>query len=460
MSIFKPKGISGMTDMTKGSPYRLLFMFSLPLLIGNIFQQLYNMVDSIVVGQFIGSKALAAVGTGFPVIFMLASLFMGVGMGATIMLSQYYGAKDYEKLQHTVSTIYTAMIIGSVPLTIIGILVLDPLLNIMHVPDDGTLEMTKIYMTIIFIGVLGTIGFNINAGILQGFGDSQTSLLFLLIASIINIVLDIVFTVVCHFGVAGVAVATVIAQVVSWFFGIYYINKHYEFIHISLLKFEFKKELFLTAVKLGIPSGIQQALFAIGIMVLQSLINSFGSSFMAGFNGANKIDTFAFMPIQSFSAAITTYTGQNVGAGNYQRVKEGLKAGIVLSISVCLGITIIIFPLSSLFMTMFGDDPDMIAAGVAYLHTVLPFYSLLALNFIFNSVMRGAGEMTVPLISTFVALWIGRLPVAHLLAYFAGPGYIFYSYGISWALGLIISIPYYKKGRWKEKGLVKKDEVQ
>ena len=171
MSIFKPKGSSGMTDMTKGSPYRLLFMFSLPLLIGNIFQQLYNMVDSIVVGQFIGSKALAAVGTGFPVIFMLASLFMGVGMGATIMLSQYYGAKDYEKLQHTVSTIYTAMIIGSVPLTIIGILVLNPLLNVMHVPDDGTLEMTKIYMTIIFIGVLGTIGFNINAGILQGFGD-------------------------------------------------------------------------------------------------------------------------------------------------------------------------------------------------------------------------------------------------------------------------------------------------
>lgn len=455
MSIFKPKGSSGMTDMTVGNPYRLLFMFSLPLLIGNVFQQLYNMVDSIVVGQWIGSKALAAVGTGFPVIFMMASLFMGVGMGATIMLSQYYGAGDYKRLQETISTIYTAMIIGSVPLTIAGLLALNPLLHIMQVPDDGTLEMTKIYMSVLFIGVLGTIGFNINAGILQGFGDSQTSLLFLLIASIINIILDIVFTVYFNMGVFGVAIATVIAQVISWFFGIWYINRHYEYIHISPLKFSFHKELFYTAIKLGIPSGIQQALFAIGIMVLQSLINSFGSSFMAGFNGANKIDTFAFMPIQSFAAAITTYTGQNVGAGNYKRVHYGLKAGIVLSVGVSIGISVIIFPLSSAFMKMFGNDPEMISAGTAYLHTVLPFYGLLALNFMFNSVMRGAGEMTVPLISTFVALWIGRLPFAHLLAYFAGPEYIFYSYGISWTLGLLISIPYFIKGTWKEKSIIK-----
>ena len=453
MSVFKPK--NGMTNMTEGNPYKLIFMFSLPLLVGNIFQQLYNMVDSIVVGQWIGSKALAAVGTGFPIIFMLASLFMGVGMGTTVMLSQFYGAGDYKSLQKTISTIYTAMIIGSVPLTIIGLLVLSPLLNMMQVPDDGTLEMTKIYMTILFIGVLGTIGFNINAGILQGFGDSQTSLLFLLIASIVNIVLDIVFTIVFNMGVAGVAFATVIAQVISWVFGIFYINRHYEFIHISPFRFSFHKELFYTAMRLGIPSGIQQALFAVGIMILQSLINSFGSSFMAGFNGANKIDTFAFMPIQSFSAAVTTYTGQNVGAGNYKRVSQGLKSGIILSIIACIAATIIIFPLSSFFMRMFGSDPGMISAGTAYLHTVLPFYGLLAMNFMFNSVMRGAGEMTVPLISTIIALWIGRLPVAHLLAHFLGAEYIFYSYGIGWIFGLMISIPYFIKGKWKEKGIIR-----
>ncbi len=451
MSIFKPKGNGNMTDMTTGSPYKLIFMFSLPLLVGNIFQQLYNMVDSIVVGQWIGPKALAAVGTGFPIIFMMASLFMGIGMGTTIMLSQFYGAKNYEKLQQTISTIYTAMMIGAIPLMLIGVIGAGPLLKLIQVPDDGTLEMAKLYMTVIFLGVIGTLGFNINAGILQRFGDSQTSLLFLLIASIINIVLDIVFTVVFHMGVAGVAFATVIGQVVSWIFGIFYINKHYEFIHISLIHYSFTKELFYKAMKLGIPSGIQQALFAIGIMVLQSLINSFGSSFMAGFNGANKIDTFAFMPIQSFATAMTTYTGQNVGAKNYERVKSGTKAGIILSLGFSLGISVIIFPFSSIFMQMFGKDPGMISAGVAYLNTVLPFYGLLTLNFIYNSVMRGAGEMIVPMISSFVALWFARLPVAYLFAHLWGPNYIFYSYAVGWTFGLIISIPYYYSGRWKSK---------
>ena len=179
-------------DMTSGSPYRLILSFTMPLLLGNIFQQLYNMVDSVVVGNVIGDKALAAVGTGFPIIFMLSSLFMGIGTGATIMISQFYGARDLERVNQTVNTIYTALIIGIIPLSLIGIFLSEPLLHMMKVPDDGTLEMAKTYMVIIFIGVIGNLGFNINAGILQGFGDSRTSLLFLMIATVINIVLDLV----------------------------------------------------------------------------------------------------------------------------------------------------------------------------------------------------------------------------------------------------------------------------
>ena len=451
---------NGVTDMTQGNPYKLIVMFSIPLLIGNIFQQLYNMVDSIVVGQWIGDKALAAVGTGFPIIFMMSSLFMGIGMGASIMISQYYGAKDYESVGKTVNTIYTALMIGIVPLSLISVLLAKPLLMLIQVPDDGTLSMATVYMITIFVGTIGSLGYNINAGILQGFGDSRTSLLFLLIACIINIVLDIVFTVCFGMGVFGVALATIIGQLASWLFGIRYINRHYKAIHIRLFSFHFDKALFKQAMRLGIPSGLQQALFSVGVMMMQSLVNSYGSSFMAGFNGAGKIDSFAFMPIQSFSIAITTYTGQNVGAGQYKRVSSGFRAGMVLSIVTSLVLGIVLYPISGFVMRMFSQSPDVISAGVTYLHSVLPFYALLAIMFMVSGTMRGAGEMVVPMICSFISLWLARVPTAYLLSFWFGRDSIFYSYAIGWAIGLVIGLLYYASGRWKRKGLVKSAPVQ
>lgn len=456
MSLFQKK--SGVTDMTQGNPYKLILIFSIPLLIGNVFQQLYNMVDSIVVGNYLGDKALAAVGTGFPIIFMLSSLFMGIGMGASIMISQYYGAKDMARVGRTVSTIYTALMVAIVPLSLIGVFLARPMLVLIQTPDDGTLEMAAIYMITIFVGMIGSLGYNVNAGILQGFGDSRTSLLFLLIASIINIVLDIVFTVFCGMGVFGVALATIIGQITSWLFGIYYINHHYESIHISLFSFTFDKALFKQAMKLGIPSGIQQALFSIGIMMLQSLVNSYGSNFMAGFNGANKIDSFAFMPIQSYSIALTTYTGQNVGANNYHRVSKGLRAGMVLSTVTCLAIGIPLYFLSDLAMRLFSQSQPVIQTGVTYLHSVLPFYVLLAAMFMFSGVMRGAGEMIVPMICSFMSLWLARVPAAYLLAHFFGRDAMFYSYVVGWVLGFVIGLSYYLTGRWKKKRIIHAEE--
>ena len=447
-------------DMTSGSPYRLILSFTMPLLLGNIFQQLYNMVDSVVVGNVIGDKALAAVGTGFPIIFMLSSLFMGIGTGATIRISQFYGARDLERVNQTVNTIYTALIIGIIPLSLIGIFLSEPLLHMMKVPDDGTLEMAKTYMVIIFIGVIGNLGFNINAGILQGFGDSRTSLLFLMIATVINIVLDLVLTITVPMGVAGVALATIIAQIVSWLFGVFYINRHYDFIKIRPHKFYFQKELFFQAMRLGIPSGIQQALFSIGIMFMQSLVNSYGSSFMAGFNGANKIDTFAFLPVQSLSNALTTYTGQNIGAGNQHRVKEGLKASLIMSIGCCIVVGILLYPTSAFMMRMFSQNAEVIDAGVAYLHGVLPFYFLLAISFMYNSGLRGAGDMVIPMISSFVSLWLARLPAAYLIAHFFEKEDIYYSYAVGWALGVLISGIYYMTGKWKNKSIVERMKKQ
>ncbi len=446
--------LSGVKDMTQGNPYKLIFAFSIPLLIGNVFQQLYNMVDSIVVGNFVGTKALAAVGTGFPVIFMLSSLFIGIGIGTTIMISQYFGARDMESLENTVNTVYTAMMIGCIPLTVIGIVCSGPLLELMNVPKDGTFEMAKIYMIVIFAGIIGTVGYNINAGILQGLGDSHTSLLFLLIATIINIVLDLLFTIAFGWGVFGVAFATIISEFCSWVFGISFINKHYSFININVFRFRFDGGLFKKAMKLGIPSGVQQALFSVGIMVMQALVNSYGSDFMAGFNGANKIDTFAFMPIQSFATAVTTYVGQNVGASKLERVKSGTSAGLVLSVGSSVVICAVIYPLSALLMRMFSQDPDVILSGVAYLHCVLPFYLLLALLFIISAVLKGAGEMMVPMIATFVSLWFARVPTAYLIANLWGKEYIYYSYAVGWFLGFVIAYVYYRSGRWKNKSIV------
>ena len=447
-------------DMTSGSPYRLIISFTLPMLLGNIFQQLYNMVDSIVVGNVIGDQALAAVGTGFPIIYMLSSLFMGIGTGATVMISQYYGARDLEKVDHTINTIYMALLVGVVPLTLIGVFLSEPLLRLMQVPDDGTLEMAKTYMIIIFIGIIGNLGFNINAGILQGFGDSRTSLLFLMIATVMNIVLDLAFTIPIPMGVAGVALATIIAQIASWLFGVFYINRRYDFIRIRPRRSNFRKTLFVQAMRLGIPSGIQQALFSIGIMFMQSLVNSYGSTFMAGFNGANKIDTFAFLPVQSLSNALTTYTGQNIGAGNQHRVKEGLKASVIMSVVCCLVVGVLLYPTSAFMMRMFSQNPEVIDAGVAYLHGVLPFYFLLALSFMFNSVLRGAGDMLVPMISSFISLWLARLPAAYLLAYLFEKESIYYSYAIGWALGVIISGLYYATGKWKNKSIVARTQKE
>lgn len=449
----------GSMDMTTGSPYKLIFLFSIPLLIGNILQQLYNMVDSIVVGNIVGPKALAAVGTGFPIIFMLSSLFMGIGNGATIMVSQYFGAKDYEKLSCTVTTIYKAMFVGIIPLSLLGMCISRPLLVLMQVPDDGTLDMAVTYMIVIFLGLVGMLGYNINAGILQGLGDSRTSLVFLAIATIINIILDLAFTAGIRMGVLGVALATIIAQISSWIFGLFYIQKKYSIIKIQLRHLTFSRELFGQALRLGIPSGLQQMCFSLGIMVMQALVNGYGSTFMAGFNGANKIDSFAFMPVQSYSIAVTTYTGQNIGARLLDRVKYGTRAGLVLSAVTCIVIGGALFTVSRQLMRMFSSDAGVIESGVWYLHSVLPFYVLLAAGFIYSSTLKGAGEMIIPLVSSIVGLWIARVPSAYLLAHFFGQRFIYFSYAIGWVFGFIIPYIAYRCGHWKNKGIVKLEET-
>lgn len=454
-------------DMTQGNPYRLLFKFAIPLLLGNMFQQLYNTVDSMVVGNMVGTKALASVGTGFPFLMALVSFFIGISIAATVMISQAFGAKNFDRVNTIVNTIYRIARAIIIPLTLLGVLGARTFLVLMNVPDDGTLQYAVEYLQILFLGMFATMGYNLNAGFLQGLGDSVTSLKLLILSTFINIGLDLLFVGPFHMGVGGAALATLIAQAISWILGLLYINKHYHYLHINLFKLKFDRDIFKTSLRMGLPSALQNMLFSVGSMAMGALVNSCGSTFIAGFNGANKIDTFIFFPIQSFANATTTFTGQNVGARNLDRVRMGLKSGLVVSVGASLLTAVILYPISPYAMQLFGTDPGMIEAGMVYLHTVVPFYFLLAILFTVNSVIRGVGRMTVPLFATLCALLLGRVPMAYFLHHHFGQNYMFYSYAFGWTVGCCISVGYYIFGKWRapleaelQKGTTGEEELE
>lgn len=443
-----------LSNMTVGQPWRLILRFALPLLLGNVLQQLYNIVDSIVVGNFVGKTALAAVGTAFPVIFLVNSLFMGIGMGATIIVSQYYGADDQASVKKTIDTIYISLFAVAIPLTILGLIVARPLLQLMNTPAD-TLDQATTYMQIIFIGTFASFGYNINSGILQGLGDSKSPLIFLSIATGINIILDFVFVLGFHWDVAGVAWATILAQLFSFLFGIWYINHKQHYIRISPRHMLFDLQILRDSVRLGLPAGLQNMSFSLGTMVLQSLINSYQSDFMAGFNGANKIDSFAFMPLFTFATAAMTYVGQNIGAGRMDRVKKGVRSTMIMSAIVCLVICVLILLFGGTLMRLFSQEPAVIEAGEAYLIRVAPFYILLAVLFTLNAALRGAGDSVVPLLATLASLWLARVPLAYFLADRFGRDEMFFSFPLGWLVGLAIVVPYYLSGRWRNKSVVR-----
>jgi putative MATE family efflux protein len=454
----RPKGTR---DMTRGRPWRHILLFSLPLLAGNFLQQLYNLVDTIVVGQGVGGDALAGVGTTAPIIFLITSLFVGVGLGATVLLSQYYGTGDFESLRKLVASVYSALLPLIVVITAVSLPLTGPILRLIQVPDGATFDMSRLYMIIIILGFLGSFGFNLNAGLLQSMGNSMLPFLLLCVSTLINVALDLLFVLVFGWGVAGAAVATVIAQTLSWLGGTVYINRHYPFLKLSLTRFEFHRKLLGKAVRLGLPSGLNQMLFSVGVLVMQGLVNLQGAQFMAGFAAANKIDLFAFLPVTSVATAITTFVAQNMGVGQIERARKGARAGLAMSVLSSAAVTAIVWPLGSFFMSLFvgaSDTPEtarqIVDAGLAYLRDVMPFYFLLAVLFAINAVLRGAGEMIVPMISSLAGLWLLRVPVAHWLTGNFGRDSMYYSYAVGWTVGLLISGGYYLSGRWRHRKLI------
>ena len=442
---------SGMRDMTAGSPAGHILYFALPLLAGSFLQQLYNMVDSWVVGRYVGDGALAAVGVGFPVLTMFASLFIGLSSGGTVVIAQFFGAGRLDRVRDAVDTIYSAFLASILPLTVLALLAVGPILRLLQVEESAYGE-AYLYLMVVCAGLIGSIGYNLNSGILGGLGNSRSTLLFLAAASVMNIVLDLVLVLAFGLGVLGAALGTIIAQAFSWLFGVVYINRHYPEISLRLLPRKFDRALFGQIMSIGLPAGIQMSLVALGAMVVMGKINSYGKEFTAGYNVGFRLDQLAFLPIQSLSSAVISFVGQNIGAKRLDRARQGIRVTAALSAAWALLMTALLIPLSEPLVAFFSPTPSVIHAGAVYLRCIMPFYFMFAIMFCLNNAMRGAGDSVFPMVDVILSLILVRVPAVYWLADHYGPDYMYYGCAVGWTVGLALSLVWYFSGRWKRRG--------
>ena len=436
--------------MTAGSPLRHIALFTLPLLAGNFLQQFYNMVDSWVVGNYVSDAALAAVGVGFPVIFLFTSLFSGIATGGTVVIAQSFGAGKPERVRSAIDSLYTAFIRSILPITAAALLLVEPLMTVLRV-DPAAWAETRTYLLVVCAGLIGNIGYNLNAGILNGVGNSSTTLLFLMVSTVLNILLDLTLVLAVPLGVLGVALGTVIAQACSWLFGIWYINRNYPQLAIHPFSGVFDRKLFWEIIRIGLPSGIQMSLVALGSMCVLSRVNSFGKAYTAGFNVGNKLDTLAFLPTQSMAAAVISFVGQNLGAGREDRARQGVRITVTLAVVWTVLSSAAVVWLSDPLSRIFSPDPAVIAASARYLQCVMPPYVLFSTLFVLNSAMRGAGDSVYPMVNVVASVILLRVPFLYLLADRFGPDYMYWSYGIGWAVACALSVYHYVSGKWRGK---------
>jgi len=441
-------------DLTVGKEGKLILMFALPMLLGNVFQQLYIFVDSIVVGNYLSKGALTAVGASFPIFFALISLGIGLATGAGVVISQYFGAKQYLNVQKAIDTMYIILLSSSIIIGVIGILFIDEILAIAKLPD-GITPSAKIYLTILLAGLIFDFGYNGTAAIFRSIGDSKTPLYFLIIATLTNIILDILFIKYLGMGIEGIAYATLISKAGAFFTAVIYISKKYDFFKINFIGIKFNKEIFFKSLKIGLPSGFQQMIVALGMMAIYRIVGKFGVSVTDAYSVAIRIDFFGMIPAMSFSMALSAFTGQNVGAGKFDRVKTGLKSTILMSGVISILISIGVVSFAKILMGIFTSDNEIILIGTDYLLIVSSFYFIFSVMFSLMGVYRGAGDTLFPMLITLVTLWLIRVPLSEYLSRIYGEKGIWVALPITWASGMIISTIYYFTGRWKKKAVVK-----
>lgn len=454
----KLKSLFSATDMTTGTPWKRIVIFTLPMLLGNIAQQLYSTVDSIVVGKYVGDNALAAVGSATPILNLLLVLFVGISMGASIMVAQYYGAKQREELSQTIGNCITLTAIAVAIIMVVSVFVSRPLLELLDTPES-IIDWCTDYLLISFLGSVGSAYYNILCGVLRGLGDAFSALIYLLVATVINIVLDIVFVANFDMGVAGVAWATIIAQAVSAVLCFFRLAKLTDIFDLKPEYLKLHKVYANKVIALGLPSGLTQAIMSLAMIIVQSLTNSFGEAFIAANVIVMRIDGFAMLPNMSFGTAMTTYTGQNVGAREYERVTKGAKQGTLLAVGTSTVLTVLILAFGKQLMGIFTETTSLVELSRTIMGIIAPGYIAMAVTQSLSGVMRGAGETMTPMwISLFTTVGV-RVPVAYIIAFLTRTAEmpngnqfcVQYSLLSSWLMGALITAIFYLSGKWKKR---------
>lgn len=447
-------------DMTEGRPWEKILLFTVPMLLGNIAQQLYNTVDSVVVGRYVGDNALAAVGSAGPIFNLLIVLFVGISMGASIMVAQYFGARDREALSHTIGNSIVLTLISSVLVMIFGTMAARPLLTLLKTPES-IIDWCTSYLHILFIGAAGLAFYNILGGVLRGLGDSISALVYLILASILNIVLDLLFVVKFGMGVNGVALATAIAQSISAILCARKLYSMKELFDMKLFYIKWNRKYAMNIIRLGLPSGISQAIMSMSMIVVQSLTNSFGEMLIAANVIVMRVDGFAMLPNFSFGTAMTTYAGQNVGAQKTDRVSKGARQGTLLALGVSTVITCGILLFGKNLMGIFTSTPELVELSMNMMKILAVGYIVVAVTQSLSGVMRGAGDTVTPMWISIVQTVLIRVPLAYGMCYMTRSAEfpkgrkecLFLSLVISWILGAVITGIFYVKGSWKKKAL-------
>ncbi len=442
-------------NMTQGNIFQQLLLYSLPLLAGNFFQQCYNTVDSIVLGNFVGKAALAAVGTTAPIINTLIGLFLGLSAGIGVVISQFYGAEEEQKVGQAVQTSVLLVLILCGVFTVVGVVMVPFMLRLMATPAD-VFSQAKLYLQIYFAGVSGLMLYNLGSGILRAVGDSRRPLYFLIFSAVLNTGLDLLFVAVFHWGIAGAAVATVVAQSLSAVLVLAVLTRSSGCYQIRWRGMRMQRGILRNIFVVGVPSALQLGITSFSNVFVQSYVNRFASSCMAGWAAYQKIDAFAILPLTTLSVSATTFVGQNVGAGNWTRAKQGIRCalGVATVVTVVVLVPLMIFarPLCSLF----NQEPEVLHYGVYFIRLISPFYLIANFNQIYAGALRGAGDAKIPMyimLGSFVVFRQIYLFVTYKVAGTLLP--VALGYPVGWVVCSIVMLLYYRSGKWMEHSLVK-----
>lgn len=434
--------------LTEGVIWKKIIGFALPVFLGNLFQQMYNMADSLIVGNFIGSDALAAVSSSGSVIFLLVGFFNGISVGAGVVIARYFGARELDNMERAIHTTVAFGITAGIIMTFVGILLTPQILLWMGTPAD-ILPNSILYFRVYFCGSLAFVLYNVFVGILQAVGDSRRPLFYLIISSITNVILDLLFVAVFQLGVGSAALATVFSQIISATLCFIHLVRTKKEYHVNVRRIRFDMFMLKQVIQNGLPAGVQNSVIALANIVVQSNINAFGKMAVAGCGAYSKIEGFGFLPINCFTLALTTFISQNLGAKQYDRAKQGARFGILCSITLAEIIGIFIFIFSPILISAFNSDPEVIQFGVTQAHTVTLFYCLVAFSHCLAGIFRGAGRSTIPMAVMLVCWCIIRVTYITIIVRFIPViNVVFWAYPLTWSLSSIIFTIYFFKSNW------------